>query len=799
MNDARFALRQLLKNPGFAAAAVLTLALGMAASTVVFTIFNSIFLRPLPFPQSERMVSFYLENKTKDGTAAPSLADLRDLAAAAQSFEALGLYRYDYGTFSAAGAPVTVTIGRSSPGVFRALGVPAAIGRTLEDSDHEPSKPSVAVLNHDTWQSHFGGAPDIVGRTIQLNQKSYAVVGVMPPGFRDPWDNARLWVPIQPSPFEAQNRYERWGSTVGRLKPGVPVERAASELAAIAANVAQSNPTTNAELTGARVSGLHGAITGYGREAVLVVLGASALMLLMAIANTAGLMLLRVARRQGDLATRAALGASRARLLAGCVAEAALLAVAAGALAAALTRAGLHAVLALLPGGYLPRLGEIQADWSTFGFVLGIALLSCLAVAFSPALALWRTSPARLLAGRSRGSEGASGARLRRVLIVAQLATAVALLAAAGLLTAHLLRLQQTSLGLRLDNGLALRLNLPRMHTDTNEKRARYLDELLRAVQEVPGISAAGISTTHPLGWSVGTDVLVEGQPDDIRPPNVPRDYVSPGFFTEAGIRTIAGRVLDDTDGPGSPPGMVIDQALARRLFGDADPLGRRLRLGKEAGAFAGEIIGVVSDIRRRGPLTASEGQIYLSHRWGGFPFVTLIVRASAGSPESLASAVQAALHRADPDQRAIDAKPLRVTAREQTTLPRVQSVLVGLFAGLSMLLTAVGLYSLMAFAVGQRLPEFGIRMALGAEAGRLVRLVLGEGLRLATFGLLVGAALSGLLLLAGKPWLSDVRLLHPGIFVAVPIAILLISAAACWLPARRAAKVDPVLALRAE
>lgn len=800
MNDLKFALQRLFKNPGFTMVAVLTLALGIASSTVVFTIFDRVFLRPLAFPDSERMVTVSLENKAKDGAAVPSLADLRDMVERSESFEAIALYRYDYGTLGSVGKSVTATLGRATPGLFTAFGIQPAWGRGFLPEEHAPGRASVVVLNHELWKTQFGSDSNVLGRVIQLNGSAHTVVGIMPPGFREPWDNAALWVPLQPTAYESQNRYERWGNVVGRLKQGVPMQKARAEAVSIAAALAQEYAASNANLPGARVGSLHAAVTGYGREPVLVVLGASGLILLLSGANTVGLMLLRVASRKKDLATRSALGATRGRLFQLLAAEALLLSLGSAVVAAVFSIWGIHWVLGLLPGGYLPRMGEIQADWGTFAFVAGACGVAGLAVAVLPTLAPWHRNPHAALAGASRGSSSGGGGRFRRGLVIAQLATACSLLTVAGLLASHLDRLARTDLGLRTDNGLTMSLNLPRNQTDSNEKRAAYLDEILRAVQSVPGVKAAAVSTTHPLGWSVGTDLFVEGKPAEFtRDLNVPRDFISPGFFEESGVRLLGGRLFDERDGRAGPADIIINQALSDRLFPNESPIGRRLKLGAEQDARSGEIIGVVGNVRRHGPMTEPEFQMYLSHRVGGFPFVTLIVRTDAGDPALLAPGVQAALLKADKSLFGNQVATLATAARNQTALPRVQSLLVGLFASLAVLVACVGLYALIAHAVGQRTREFGIRSALGAQRRDVFSLVFGEAGKLALWGLCAGAGLSIGLLRLGRAWLQGVPLLNPWVFVGVAAIMATSAFVSSWVPARRAARVDPMEALRNE
>jgi predicted permease len=802
--DLRFAARSLWRTPGLTLAIVVTLALGIGANSAIFSVVNGVLLRPLPFAQPSRLVTvfdIYLGlDLPHSALSEPELLDVERQPA----FSAVAGYRAARRTLSGAGEPERLQAVLVTANFAQVLGVAPARGRFIAADEAEPGGAAVAVLSDGLWRGRFGADPAVVGRTVQLDGVPTTVVGIMPPGFV--FAGAELFAPAVIDRAAPAPRTAHYLSAVARLRPVTTLEAARSQAASLTRRLVADNPDAYA---GAGFSfGLEPAtdtVVGSVRPALLTLLGAVALLLIVACANVANLLLVRAESRRRELAVRSALGAGRGRLVRQFLAEGVLLALGGGGLGLALAWAGVPALLALSPAS-LPRHEDIAVDPVVAAATLALALATGLMFGLVPALqATGVHAGAALREGGGRGDSRRRG-WVRRGLVAVEVALAVVLVAGSGLLLRSFWHLRRIDVGFRSDHVLALDLALPESrYADTASAVGFYraLEERLRAL---PGVAAVGGTSHLPLTGAVGNwDIEIEGRsqrPGDPAPsPNV--NMATPGYYRALRIPMARGRAFDETDDERAPPVVIVNETMARTLWPDEDPVGRRFRVTGDSTEWM-TVVGVAGDTRSWGLATAPRAEYTLPVYQLPTALrtvrrtLTMVIR-SAGDPRALAAPAREIVAALDRDLAVANLRPLDQVVAESIGERRLTLMLLGLFGGVALLLALVGIYGVTAYGVSQRTREMGIRLALGAAPGAVRWLVLGEGLRLAGLGLVAGLGLA----LAGgrvlRSQLYGVGSADPATYLALSIVLLLVAAAATWIPARRATRVDPAIALRAE
>jgi predicted permease len=796
VQDVRYGVRGLLRTPGFTLVAVLTLALGIGANTAIFGVVRGVLMRELPYPAPERLVRLWqVAPETPKGYF--SVPDIEDWRTHSKSLEAAGAYQYAEGRTGidllGDGEPVRLQMSFVTDGFFQTLGSAPLLGRTLQAQDHVHGQANVLVLSYGLWQRRFGGAADVVGRTVTLDNKPSTVVGVMPRGFDFPSPNVEAWMPValftqQSVPWE--QRGSRWLAAVGRLKPGVTLEAARAELGTVARALEAEHPDSNARFGGATVVPLHESMVGEVKASLLVLLGAVAFILLIACANLANLLLARGTVREQELAVRAALGASPGRLARQLITESLILAFAGGVLGLGVAVLGAEG-LVHLASGKLPRASEVRLDGAVLAFTLGLTALT--GVLFGLVPALRATSPALqpLLKGASPGQGAGGGKRLRSGLVVAEVALAVVLASGAGLAARSFEHLLSTDMGFEPKGLAVVSFSIGSAHS---QDRLEYFQRVMEAVRAVPGVESAGTAKTVPGQTDVEQVRLpLPGQPDALVRANVL--HISRDYFRTLRIPLKSGRDFTDDDrrGDNAQLVMVVNETFVRRYGLQGDPVGQVIDLGSPV-----MIVGVVGDTLQAGPSEPAEPMIYLHVLQNTRSGVNLLVRGQ-GDPLRVAADVQRAIWSVDRNQTITRVTTLEHLMSEVVARPRLLAVLMGLFAALGLLLGAVGIYGVLAYTVSQRRREIGVRLALGATPRDVLRMVVGGGLRLVGLG--VGVGLAGALALARlmESVLYGVPPHDPLTFATVVVGLLGVALIASWLPARRATRVPPATVLRSE
>jgi putative ABC transport system permease protein len=798
-NDLRLAARNLRQSPAFTAVAVLTLALGIGATTAMFSVIHAVLLRPLAFPQPERLVTAAETMRPSGWTGAVSVPDLVDWRAQSRSFAELGGYT-TWGGFSLAEGerPERVPGVRISPGLLAALGARPLRGRLLLEEEAVAGRDKVVVLGEAFWRRRFGAAPDIVGRKVHVNGEARTVVGVVPAWLHFPPEEqaSQLFVPLAPSAAEKASRGEHWLLSLGRLRDGVTLAQAQTELDGIARRLARQYPDTN-EGRGVLLKPLQARLVGGVREPLWVLFGAVALLLAIACVNVANLLLARAVARWREAAVRNALGASRWQLARAFLAEGLVLALLGAVVGLPLGALGLRLLLALAPGG-LPRLDEIGLDGRVLLFSLAAAGLTGLLFSLAPIWQVGRLDAGELLKAGTRVSSGRRGRRLRSVLVVAEMALSLLLLAGAALLLRSLWNLSRVNPGLRTHGILAADLALPVAKYDTPPRIASLYGRLLARLSALPGVEAAGMTSLLPIRqWGTNAGLSVEGAPPE--PANtdnwVETRSVSPGYFKVLDIGLLRGRLTAESDGAGAPPVAVVNETAMRRFWSRADPLGSRVRVG---GDQLWRVIGVVRDVRNAGLARDTRPEVYFPYAQRAETNMTLVVRA-AGQPLALAAPLRQEVLAEDRELPLDQVMTMEQVVTASVGAKRFQAVLLAIFAGLALCLAAVGLYGLLGYLVAQRTHEIGVRLALGASGEEIRRLVIGDGLRLVLPGMAIGLGAAAALRRLVANLLFGVGALDMPTLAAVALGLTMVSLLACAAPAWRAAHVDPLRALRDE
>jgi len=806
-NDIRYGLRAFGRAPAFTTISLLTIALGIGATTAIFSVVNAVILRPLPYPEADRIVQVWMDNRRtglkEDLHSWPNWADLREQNQVFSSMAAYatGGYNITAGCQENECEPRRIAVSFSTADLFDVLRVAPAMGRVFTAQETEPGRDAVVVLSHGLWTDFFGSDRSILGRTVRLNGRERTVIGVMPPTVAFPSRDTDVWVPLAFSQEDKQYRSSFGLWAVARLKPGVEYSRAVADLTTIAKRLEQQYPE-NRDL-GAYLVPLPEQVVGRTvRTSLWVMLAAVGAVLLIACANVANLMLSRAAVREREISVRVALGAARARLVRQLLTESVLLAVIGAALGVGLAWVGLRVLTGLAPGD-IPRLDQVRIDLRVLGVALGLAVVTGVAFGLAPALQSSRAAVGNALhEGVRGGTTGRRAQSLRRTLVAAQIALVVVLLTGAGLLMRSFVQLQRVDLGFRPDNLLTMRLSLPGAKYGTPEARLGLFDALLDRTRQLPGVQgAAFIEDIFLTATPTSTNFSIDGREmtDEERGIEVPLDAVSPDYFRVMGIPLREGRTFTATDNRTAPPVVIINENMARRFWPNESVVGKRFKYGSaDSQAPFMTVVGVVADMRRTGFDAPVRYETFRPHMQRAVGSLTLVVR-TAGDPLRLAPSVRAQLKSIDAEQPVFEVASMDQLLSSMVAQRRFSMALLGTFAALALVLGIIGVYGVTAYLVAQRTREVGVRLALGAQPGQVVGMVVRQGMVVAAVGLLAGLAgavaagrlMTGLLYGVSPHDLWTLT----GVTVVIAAATLV----ANWVPALRAAHVDPLTALRSE
>jgi putative ABC transport system permease protein len=800
VKDLRYGLRMLLRKPGFTLITVLTLALGVGASTAIFSVVNGVLLRSLPYRDETRLVTLWQTNLKagveREETSPAVFLDWRERAQTLDgvaAVEPFGHSMLDHGE------PERFRSWLVTAGFFDILGVPALHGRTFLPEEYQPGNSQAVVLGYGLWQRSFGGDAGIVGQKLTLNGQPHTVVGVMPPEFQYP-PGRELWAPRPPRENDAMIRGGAYVKVVGRLRASATVEEAQAELASIAAQLAQEHPQSNSNL-GALVVGLREALLGRVQGALLILFGAVGCLLLIACANVANLMLVRGTERAREFAIRAALGAGRARLIRQLLIENFIVALLGGIVGVLLSSWLIDVIVAFSPGD-LPRLNQISVNGAVLLFAFGASSLTALVFGFAPALQMTRPDVQEALKEEGRSATvGRARRRFRGALIVTEVALALVLLVGAGLLGRSFAAIMRVDPGFRTERALALEIQLGRNRNPA--QMATFVEQSLALLTALPGVQAAGAASALPFHdnqIALPTSIRIEGRPAGL-PGDDPTAYLiqaTPSYLDALGVPLLSGRGFNQFDKGDSAQVVVVNQAMVERHWPDDDPLGKKLSFQSFGPVMTCEVVGVVGDVRPAGLDSEPRPEIYLPYAQSPTGGITYLVRTQR-EPLSLLPAIKEKIREVNRNQTFASVSTVDQLVERSISQRRFNLMLLGSFALLALTLAGVGLYGLISFTTAQRTHEIGIRMALGAQRGAVLKLVVGEGMKLALTGVAVGlAAAFGLTRLMAS-LLFGVSATDPATFAVIAALLGSVALVASYIPARRATKVDPIVALRYE
>ncbi|HVG35488.1 MAG TPA: ABC transporter permease [Pyrinomonadaceae bacterium] len=805
--DLRYAARMLRKSPLFAVIAIFTLALGIGANTAIFSVVNAVLLRPLQYPNAERIVAIEELNE-KGSRVQVTPANFLDWRAESKSFEHLAAIHARTSNLSAADESKRINLAMTSANFFQVFGLQPQMGRFFLPDEERAGHDAVAVLSYGLWQRHFGGDPSLVGQSIMLDGQPYTVVGIAPAGFQYP-DRTEVWIPpyqLVPTlgPQMDIQRARGFGflSAVALLKPGVSVKQAHDEMTAITARLRQQYPETNNKRFD-RVVSLQTHLVGESSMALMLLLGAVALLLLIACANVANLLLSRAAARHKEIAIRLALGATRLRLVRQLLVESVLLGLLSGMVGLLLGWWGVDLMRRLLPVDF-PRAQDIGIDLRVLGFTLLVSLVTGIVFGLVPALQSTNPDVNESLKESVRGSTGGrSRNRVRSLLIVSEVALSLVLLIGAGLLFRSFLRLQAVELGFRPQNLLTFRLTPSGANFREDPQYINFYSQVAERIKTLPGVDSVGMINTLPLVKGPTTAFRVEGRPllTQDKWPGVNYRNVSPDYFHAVNAPVLKGRSFDAHDDASSPLVVLVNQSLVRRDFEGEDPLGKKINFGgtrPDGQPIWFEIVGVVADVRSLELNAEPTPEIYTSYMQDPFAGMSFVVRSQV-EPESLIPAVHEAVRQVDKAQPVAEVRKMEQIVSEAAAQPRFNSLLLGIFASIALLLAAAGIYGVMSYSVTQRTHEIGVRMALGAQTRDVLKLVVGQCLRLTLVGLGLGLVCAFALTRVMATLLYGVKPTDPWTFASGALLLTVVALLSCYLPARRATKVDPLVALRYE
>jgi putative ABC transport system permease protein len=791
-NDVRYGFRLLVSKPGFTAIAVLTLALGIGANTAIFSVVNAVLLRPLPYPQAERLFTMRSNQ---------SLPDLEDVKSQSQSFEYFGGVVTQAQDYTSEGEPLQVLAALMTADLFKVLGARAAIGRTISDEEDRFGGDPVVVLSHGFWQRQFGGDKNIVGRPIQLSGNSYTVIGVMPADFVMPSETPDLWASVRVvNPLAAKFRGVHFLRTYVKLKPGVSLREAQGEMESIDRWLAEREPADNKGRHTVLLS-IQERVVGNSRPALLVLFGAVALVLLVACANFANLLLARAAARHQEIVIRAALGAGRARLVRQMLTESTLLSLLGGADGLLLAVWGIDLLTALKPAN-LPRLSSIRIDGWVLVFTVVVSILTGVVFGLLPALNASKLDVNEALKESTRASTGgASRHRVRSVLVVSEIALALVLLIGAGLLIKSLWRLRAIDPGFNPENLLTMRLELPESRYREIPKQIRFRERAVEVLNS-RGVEAAMVSELPMSGDHLMHNFIIDGRPP-LAPgeePELETRTVAGDYFHTMGIRLLRGRDFTSADRADTPMVGLVNESFVREFFPDQNPIGARIAWARGNRQWM-IIVGVVGDVRHYGLNLPEEPAFYTSYLQLDQPWkrwMYIVVRSDA-NPSALAGEVKNQIWSIDKQIPLTRLFTMTEVMSLSLAAQRFNMTLMGIFAAIALLLAAVGIYGVVSYSVTQRTREIGIRIALGAEAGDVLKIVLTQGLRLAVIGVAIGLGAAFVLTRVMSSLLFGVSAADPVIFASISLILTGVTLGATFIPARRAIRLDPMLALRHE
>jgi putative ABC transport system permease protein len=807
--DIRFGYRMLRKAPAFTIVAVIVLALGIGANTAIFSVVNAVLLRPLPFQDPDRLVQVWHVPPPKSFPGISkfevSPANYLDWASQSHSFEGMAIYGYANYNLTGKGEPESISAIRVSPEFFSVLRARPMLGRTFAPEENETGHGQVVVLSQPFWQTHFASDPNIVGQTISLNSQSYTVVGVMPARFTfptssDPKSQPQLWTPLAWTDEERTVRGDHNYNVIARLQPGSDVKQTQAEMNTISSRLEQQYPADD-KGWGAIVVPLRDELVGNVRPALLILLGAVAFVLLIACANVANLILVKVLARKKEIAIRTALGASSVRVLRQVLSETLMLSLAGGALGLVVAHFGVGLIVAFL-AQKLPRAADIAVDGWVLAFTLAISLLTGLIAGLVPAFRATKTNlNDALKQGLGRTDADSGGSRTRSLLVVSEIALSLVLLTGAGLMIRSMSRLRDVDPGLDSHNVLTMSLELSRVKYAQSVQQVAFFDQLLQRVRGLPGVESAGAIDSLPLGDGGSTQpIAAEGRPvvAMAEQPEVAVRAIEPGFTHTMRIPVLQGRAFNSADTADRPAVILISQSMAKRIWPGENPLGKHVTLTFSP-EKSREVVGVVGDVKQDGlDVIEPAATLYAPVAQYPRPYLSLVVRTTA-PPSTIVSAIANAVHEVDREQPVLDVITMDEILAGSLSHQRFNMLLLAAFSGLALLLAAIGIYSVLSYSVRRRVREIGVRMALGADRGDVLRMILGQGARLALIGAAIGilAAFGLTRLLASQ--LFGVTATDPITFLSVATLIVLVALVACYVPARRATKIDPMVALRYE
>jgi putative ABC transport system permease protein len=807
--DIRYGLRMLAKHKAFTSVAVVTLALGIGANTAIFSVVNELLLSPLPYRDAEKIAMLWEVSPEGRHQNTTSRANYRAWRAQNTSFQNVAAFTDQRFNMTDAGEPEELSVQLATPEIFNVLGVDPLLGRTFLPEDGEPANMDIAVLSYPLWQRRFGGQSNIVGQQLTLNDRKFTIIGVMPPSFQFHIKSrsgtgrpAEVWS-ILPMPVgPGANDRGRFLSVVGRLKDGVSPEQAAAELRTIEARLSDETPEYNKNYS-AEVLPLRDQFFGNVRRPLWLMLGAVGFVLLIACANVANLLLSLATSREKEIAVRAALGARRFRIVRQLLTESLLLALLGSALGLGFAYLGIKALVLISPRDLMSLQG-VGLNLTVLAWTLGVSLLTGIIFGLAPALHVSRLNLNDSLkdGGKSESAQAGGSRRLRNALVVSEIALAVVLLASAGLLIRSFIRLQQVDRGFETDNLLTMIVRVPNSRYREDAQFVNFFSQALERTRHLPTVRSAGMVNFLPLygglGSATGFKIVGRPEPPPGQGPSTDVRVADAGYFQTMGIPLLRGRNFSDSEQRETKHVILINEALARKHFPDQDPIGRRLDVEMFDTPQPAEIIGVVGNVRYDSLIDESPPAVYFPHPDLTYAFMTLVIRTD-GDPTAIAPAVQREIRALDPNQPISDVRTMNQVMADWVSRSRFNTLLLGLFAGLATLLSAVGIFGVMNYSVALRTREIGLRLAVGAQPRQVLLLVLRQGLVLTVVGIVLGLAAAFALTRLLSGLLFGVGAVDVTTFTTISLLLVLVSLLACYLPARRAMRIDPLRALRYE
>lgn len=808
LQDVRYGIRMLVRNPGFTIVAVLALTLGIAADSAIFSVVNAVLLRPLPYDESEKLIFLSERSQVLEGmsVAYPNFLDWREQN---NAFESIGVYRRQSYNLTGSGEPERLNAGQVSADLFTVLRVNAALGRVFTNDEDKPGATPVVVLSHGLWKRRLGGDPNIIGQTLTLDGRSFTVIGIMPADFLFP-SRAEMWTPVGQQAKDPgwENRGNHPGLyAMARLKPGVTVQQARDDMEIVTANLERQYPDSNTGNRATLTPALENVVRDI-RPALLVLLSAVGFVLLIACANVANLLLARATNRQKEIAIRTALGASRMRIIRQLLTESMLLSFAGGVLGLVLAQAGVKLIIAISPNS-IPRVAEIGLDPRVVIFTFAVSVLTGMIFGLAPALQASKPDLNETLKDAGRGSTGRRHI-LRSGLVISEVALTLVLLIGAGLMIRSFYHLQRVDPGFAADNLLTFNVALPSKKYAEPRQQVNFYQQLLQNLRALPGVQSAGMATGLPLGnngWQSSFWIEGRPQPAQGQRPLTEVAFISPEYFDTMRMTLLSGRNFTEHDvkapaPPATPPRpftaptvTIIDEEFARRYWPDEDPLGQQISFwgGKVT------VVGVVRRVKMEGVSTDSNRvQSYYPYLQNPGNSMSIVLR-TAGDPAGFSNVVRQQVLAIDPDQPIYGVQTMGEIWTDSIAPDRLYLMLLGTFAAVALVLAGVGIYGVMAYSVTQRTHEIGIRMALGARQGDVLGMVIKQGMKLAVIGLAIGLGGAWLATRAMASLLFGVSATDPVTFVVISLVLAAVALGACFVPARRATKVDPMIALRYE